>query len=180
VAGPACQRPTTAHGCVSRPVRAHAHASTPRWLDHYHLPSTCAMLIVALSSPLPSRSSFEHSLPRARSPLVALVLAAHLPQPHLSVNKFRLNSDHLPDPSSASNDQWSAPPLPVSHPPLLRQAPRCGQLPPALLQPGRHLLEDRVVLLMLPGPEVSRPDHDTEPPSSFPSDRNPPPLTTLL
>jgi hypothetical protein len=34
VAGPACQRPTTAHGCVSRPVRAHVCVVMLQWLGH--------------------------------------------------------------------------------------------------------------------------------------------------
>jgi hypothetical protein len=126
-------------------------------------------LDVALSCPLPSHTSIEHSLP----PLIHLFLLRSslltCCRPRPSVKKLRLNSDHLPDPSSASNDRWPMLPLPVSHMSLLPQAPHHGQPPPTLLQPGRQLLEDRIILLTLPGLEVSRPNHHNEPLSPFPS-----------
>jgi hypothetical protein len=66
--------------------RCHGGSATTRHFasmlsaDRCHLSSTCTMLTVALSSPLSSHSSFEHSLPCARSPLLTPAPAAHLPQ----------------------------------------------------------------------------------------------------
>jgi hypothetical protein len=176
---PASARP---HACgdaiVARPPPATSHRRCRPTT------ATCRPRAPCLSSPylLPCRavahlSTHSHTLIHLCSLWLPLLTCR---MPHLSITKLRLNSDHLPDPSSASNDRWSAPTLPVSHLLLLPHAPHHGQPLLTLLRPGRHLLEDRVVLLMLPGPRVNRPDNHTEPLSPFPSNRNPPPLITLL
>jgi hypothetical protein len=134
--------PATLRRCC-RPISATCRPRAPCSPSPYALPCRAVAHL----------STHSHAFVRLCS-LQSLLLTCH--KPRLAVEKLRLNSDHLPNPSSTSNDRWSVPPLPVSHPPLLPRAPQCGQPPLSLLQPSHHLLEDRVILLMLPGPEVSR------------------------
>jgi hypothetical protein len=180
VAGPSCQRPTTAHGRVSRPARAHVRAATQRWLSH-HLPPRTGTVdrppppLHAQPMQSPPPRACRVRVPRsdhAEAPFPSSPSTAAKLSPHSTLLAVRLchccahcrPRQPLLLPSSVST---GAPPSrrvavrkrshrpvrPSDHPHQPLHPPRGahrGQSPPALLRSSNQLLELRPGTTLLP------------------------------
>jgi hypothetical protein len=89
VVGPACQRPTLAHGRVSWPARAHACTAMPWWLGHHPPPRAGAVG----HPPRPLHAQRMQPLPRAPYPLAVGLKEKSFPP--LPVNAAELSPTPL-------------------------------------------------------------------------------------